>query len=67
MLNKVETLIHYPIAPHKQNALRDVLEHGPLPITQRIHAEELSLPISPLLTFEDADYVIDLINRFVDI
>ena len=65
--NGVETLIHYPIAPHKQNALRDVLEHGPLPITQRIHAEELSLPISPLLTFEDADYVIDLINRFVDI
>jgi len=60
----VHTLIHYPIAPHKQQALSH-LEHGPLPLTQRIHEEELSLPISPLMTVEDAEYVISLINKFV--
>lgn len=60
----VQTLIHYPIAPHKQQAL-SALEHGPLPITQRIHNEELSLPISPIMTMEEAEYVIRLINKFV--
>ena len=60
----VQTLIHYPIAPHKQQAL-STLEHGPLPITQRIHNEELSLPISPIMTMEEAEYVIRLLNKFV--
>lgn len=60
----VQTLIHYPIPPHKQQALRS-LKHGPLPITQRIHNEELSLPISPIMTMEEAEYVIRLINKFV--
>jgi dTDP-4-amino-4,6-dideoxygalactose transaminase len=62
--NGVQTLIHYPIAPHKQKALMD-LPHGPLPLTQRIHEEELSLPISPLMTKEEAEYVISLVNKFV--
>lgn len=60
----VQTLIHYPIAPHKQQAL-SALEHGPLPITQRIHNEELSLPISPIMTMEETEYVIRLLNKFV--
>ena len=60
----MQTLIHYPIAPHKQQALSG-LEHGPLPITQRIHNEELSLPISPIMTMEEAEYVIRLLNKFV--
>lgn len=60
----VQTLIHYPIAPHKQQAL-STLEHGPLPITQRIHNEELSLPISPIMTMEETEYVIRLLNKFV--
>lgn len=60
----VQTLIHYPVAPHKQYALKH-LEHGPLPLTQRIHEEELSLPISPLMTLEDAEYVACLVNKFV--
>jgi dTDP-4-amino-4,6-dideoxygalactose transaminase len=62
--NGVQTLIHYPIAPHKQKALMD-LPHGPLPLTQRIHEEELSLPISPIMTREEAEYVISLVNKFV--
>lgn len=60
----VQTLIHYPVPPHKQKALAN-MQHSPLPITQRIHSEELSLPISPLMSVEEARYVIDLINRFV--
>ena len=60
----VQPLIHYPIAPHKQQALSG-LEHGPLPITQRIHNEELSMPISPIMTMEEAEYVIRLLNKFV--
>ena len=60
----VQTLIHYPIPPHKQQAL-STLEHGPLPITQRIHNEELSLPISPIMMMEEAEYVIRLLNKFV--
>jgi dTDP-4-amino-4,6-dideoxygalactose transaminase len=60
----VQTLIHYPIAPHKQEALKH-LEHGPLPLTQRIHEEELSLPISPIMTEDDAEFVINLLNKFV--
>lgn len=63
--NGVQTLIHYPIAPHKQEALKH-LNYGPFPLTQRIHEEELSLPMSPLMEVEDADYVIELVNRFTE-
>ena len=60
----VQTQIHYPIPPHKQQALVG-LQHGPLQLTQRIHEEELSLPISPLLTRDEVDYIVELLNRFV--
>lgn len=60
----VQTLIHYPIPPHKQLALAGI-EHGPLQLTQRIHDEELSLPISPLMAEADVRYIVELINRFV--
>lgn len=60
----VQTVIHYPIPPHKQQALSDVL-HGSFPLTQRIHDEELSLPISPLLTEDELAYIVGLINKFV--
>lgn len=60
----VQTLIHYPIPPHKQQALAE-LKHGPLQLTQRIHEEELSLPISPLLTEDELNYIVELINGFV--
>ena len=61
----VETLIHYPIPPHMQEALKELFGNVSFPITQRIHNEELSLPISPIMTIEEADYVIDLLNKFV--
>ena len=59
----VETLIHYPIPPHRQRcyAAFSGLE---LPITERISREELSLPISPAMTVEEAEQVIHAVNSF---
>jgi dTDP-4-amino-4,6-dideoxygalactose transaminase len=59
----VETLIHYPIPPHKQKAYKE-WESLNLPLTEKIHKEVLSLPISPVMDEKDAIEVIELINRF---
>ena len=61
--NGVETLIHYPIPPHRQACY----SHWPsvsLPVTEQLHREELSLPMSPVLTLEEAEHVANLINQF---
>ncbi len=60
----VQALIHYPIPPHKQKAMARYSQ-GPFPLSQRIHDEELSLPISPLLTEREVNYIVELVNRFV--
>ena len=62
--NGVQTAIHYPIPPHKQQAYAQ-WNNMSLPITERIHREELSLPISPTLTDGERQKVVDLINSFV--
>ena len=63
--NGVQTLIHYPIAPHNQICYRGSdLSSMHLPITDQIHSEVLSLPISPILKIEDACRVVELINTF---
>lgn len=59
----IQTLIHYPIAPHKQEAYRQ-WNHRSYPITEEIHATELSLPMSPTLTDEQVSYVIQTINQW---
>ncbi len=61
--NGVQTLIHYPIPPHKQKCYNG-WEHLELPITERIHNQELSLPISPVLTAEEVKRVISLLNSW---
>lgn len=61
----IQTLIHYPIPPHRQKSLAGIFNKASYPLTQRIHDEELSLPISPLITIDDVDYIIDHLNRFV--
>ena len=61
--NDIETLIHYPIPPHKQHCYSEWNELS-LPITERIHQQELSLPISPFLTDEEVDKVIDAVNNY---
>ncbi|MBR3884441.1 MAG: DegT/DnrJ/EryC1/StrS family aminotransferase [Bacteroidaceae bacterium] len=60
---EITTLIHYPIAPHKQKAMEEY-SHLQLPITEQIHREELSLPISPVMTDVEASKVIEAVNGF---
>lgn len=62
--NGVETQIHYPIPPHKQKCYADWNSLS-LPITEQIHAQELSIPCHPVLTQEEADVIADLLNQFV--
>ena len=59
----VQTLIHYPIPPHKQACYRQ-WQALSLPVTERIHRQELSLPISQVMTAEEATEVVRLVNAF---
>lgn len=61
--NGVQTIIHYPIPPHKQTCYKEWNEMS-LPITEYIHNCELSLPIGPAMTIEETDEVIKIINNF---
>lgn len=57
----VSTLIHYPIPPHQQACYRP-WNGWSFPVTEQIHTEELSLPMSPTMTREQAEYVAQSIN-----
>lgn len=59
----IHTLIHYPIPPHKQKAYKEWNEDS-YPISEKIHKEVLSLPISPVMTHEEVNAVIETINSF---
>jgi dTDP-4-amino-4,6-dideoxygalactose transaminase len=59
----IETLIHYPIPPHRQQCYSEWKELK-LPVTERIHNQELSLPISPVLTDDEARQVVEAVNTF---
>jgi dTDP-4-amino-4,6-dideoxygalactose transaminase len=61
--NAVQTLIHYPIPPHKQEAYKE-LNHLSFPVTEKIHTDVLSLPISPVISDEEVKKVIQLLNKF---
>ncbi len=65
--NGIGTVIHYPIAPHKQECYAKENWNTPrlsLPITERIADEELSLPIGPVMTMEEAVEVVKFINAY---
>ena len=62
--NGIQTVIHYPIPPHKQKAYHDDLSNLVLPITEKIHDEVLSLPIYPYLEASNSSKVVDIINNF---
>ena len=63
--NGIHTMIHYPIAPHQQTCYSDVEWYGKsYPITEKIHREELSLPLNQALKQEEIDYIIDIVNKF---
>ena len=59
----IQTLIHYPIPPHKQECYKQ-WNNISFSVTERIHNQELSLPMSPCLTWEEAEYVVEVINRW---
>ncbi|WP_342508864.1 DegT/DnrJ/EryC1/StrS family aminotransferase [Sporosarcina sp. FSL K6-2383] len=61
--NGVETLIHYPIPPHRQQAYRE-LNDLHFEITESIHENIVSLPISPVHTYEEIESVIAIVNRY---
>jgi dTDP-4-amino-4,6-dideoxygalactose transaminase len=63
MENGVETLIHYPIPPHKQKAYKEWNSLS-LPITEKIHNAVLSLPISPVMKDEEVQIITDIINAY---
>lgn len=59
--NGIQTMIHYPVPPHQQKAFSN-WNHLSYPITEKIHNEVLSLPISPVMTKVEVDFVIKKIN-----
>ncbi len=61
--NGIGTLIHYPIPPHKQECYKDWNGMN-LPVTEKIHAQELSLPIGPAMSLQEAEEVVSVINSF---
>lgn len=60
---EIQTIIHYPIPPHKQACYKE-WQLLSLPLTEQIHAEELSLPMSPVMTKEEIEKVVAVINNF---
>lgn len=61
--NGVETQIHYPIPPHKQQCFKEWNQQS-FPITEQIHSQELSIPCHQAMTKEKVDMIIDLLNSF---
>jgi len=61
--NGVETQIHYPIPPHKQKCYPKWNTLS-LPITEQIHAQELSIPCHQAMTDDEVTCIIDLLNAF---
>jgi dTDP-4-amino-4,6-dideoxygalactose transaminase len=54
----VHTAIHYPIAPHHQEAYAKELGHLQLPLSEALHREVVSLPVSPVMTDEQVAHVL---------
>lgn len=61
--NEIQTIIHYPIPPHKQKAYK-YYNHLSFPITEKIHDEVLSLPISPVMEEDEIQKVIEVLNKY---
>jgi len=61
--NGVETMVHYPLPPHRQACYRDWPPRS-LPVTERLHDRELSLPVGPVLGEDEIARVVRLLNAF---
>jgi len=62
--NDIKTEVHYPVAPHKQQAMKGIFGNETYPISQEIHQTTLSLPISYFHTENEIRKVIDVMNKF---
>lgn len=62
--NGVQTIIHYPIPPHKQRCYKE-WDKESLPISEKIHREELSLPISQVISDCEIKKIVNLLNEFI--
>lgn len=61
--NNIQTLIHYPIPPHKQEAYKEWNHHS-YPVSEKIHNEVLSLPISPIMNINEINTIVRLLNAY---
>jgi dTDP-4-amino-4,6-dideoxygalactose transaminase len=61
--NQIQTLIHYPIAPHKQECYQSMNELS-FPIAEKMHNEVVSIPISPVMTAIEVEKVIEILNKY---
>ena len=61
--NDIQTNIHYPIPPHKQECYKEWNDLS-FPITELIHAEELSIPMSPVISMEEVERVVKVLNAW---
>ena len=59
----IQTLIHYPIPPHQQECYK-AWNHRSYPITEKIHAQELSIPMSQVITSQEAETIVQILNKF---
>jgi dTDP-4-amino-4,6-dideoxygalactose transaminase len=59
----IETNIHYPIPPHKQPAYKDICTSD-FPISELIHREIISLPMSPIISEQELSYIVEAINNY---
>ena len=61
--NGIQTIIHYPIPPHKQECYKE-LNHLSFKITEQIHSEIISIPISPVMSDNEIQKVVEVVNEF---
>ena len=59
----IQTAIHYPVAPHRQKAYSE-WNHLSFPVTEKIHEQAVSIPISPVLEMCEVEKIIDCLNKF---
>jgi len=62
--NRIQTQIHYPIPPHKQECYKEWNELS-FPVTEQIHREVLTLPISPAMAQEEVEAIVNTINNWM--
>lgn len=64
MKHEIQTLVHYPVAPHQQKALSEYFKGQTFPVAEEIHRTTLSLPISGIHTLKDMERVCKALNHF---